>query len=75
MYELQPKHSFTICCPLTDEGTDVVCPNCNFINDNLSIKPDGTVESKDYVPPSDDMGSEASISSHDTADRDNNLWK
>jgi len=49
MYELQPKHSFTICCPLTDEGTDVVCPNCNFINDNLSIKPDGTVESKDYM--------------------------
>ena len=65
--------------PQTDEGTDVVCPNCNFINEDLSSKVDATVEGEeDYVPPSDGAPSDASISTHDTADtadKDNNLCK
>ena len=85
--------------PQTDEGTDVVCPNCNFINEDLSSKVDETVEGEedyvppsdgeedhvppsdgeeDHVPPSDGVPSDASISTHttaDAADKDNNLCK
>ena len=75
--------------PQTDEGTEVVCPNCNFINEDLNSMVDGTVEGEedyvphsdgeeDSVPVSDGAPSDDSISTDDTADaadKDNNLCK
>ena len=75
------KHIHLSCSATQAEDgvVEVVCRHCHFMNEDLSSKSEATVDDKDYAPAptsSDSSAdSEASISSHDSAGRDNTLCK